>query len=180
MNKKVFIVLTSLIITILALAVIINKSQGLFSGAGVKQDNFKFEKLTIDNITKIEFVKNSGTVTLEKRDGAWMIGEDRANASDVEAILNQISTANIKSTASTNPENHATFEVDDEAGAVVKFYKDSDNIIEAFIAGKYASGGGMYIRKEGGDNVYVLSESISTYLTRTEEDWKEVVEETEE
>lgn len=158
--------------TVIILTVIFNQIQLKSSQETKISDNFKFENVTENDVNKIEIMKKDETITLTKNNGIWMNGDQNADSTKISSFIQTVNNATLEKTVSQNSANHTKFEVDTENGVTVKFYKGSDKLVTEFIVGQYATGGGCYIRKVDGNNVYVMSNDITSYTGYTQADWQ--------
>jgi hypothetical protein len=120
-------------------------------------------------VDKIEIIKRSGNIILEKFAGDWQITQPIKYQADQEALHNLLSdckTAELKNLVSSNVEKEKLYEVD-SSGTQVNFYQQG-NKKDAFIVGKagqdYLS---TFIRKVGSNDVYLINKSLSFSFNKT-------------
>jgi len=171
MKANKLTILFALTITIIVLAAIISNLQSWNEGRSTRNP-FHFDQVIQEKVSKIEIIRFDESIMLIKTDDAWKVGEQLADNSAINSFVTTINGITVLELSSTKEENHYKFQVDEETGIIVKFYSKGDNLIESFIAGKYAAGGGMFIRQEGENEVFKISENLSIYLDKSKSDWE--------
>ncbi len=182
MNKKLIWqgVFTLAIVGIVALIFIYDPFSG--NSEDDFSDIFKFEGIKTDNVTKIRIEKKDSTIKLEIDNDKWFVSEKKKDDKDysdkkeadqgkVETIITSTGEAEVVKKASTNVDNHDRFEVDDEKGVKVTFYK-ADKELEQVVVGKYAAGGSTYVREQGKDSVYEINKDITEFADYAVGDWE--------
>lgn len=118
--------------------------------------------LKSEDITSLEvYSKRRGSVTLSKQGESWQVTAPvsaKADASAVEAMLEKLSTLEVKSIAASRKENYARLEVDDEQAVRVKVGKGDQLLSTLFLGAAKATG--TMLRVEGKDEVFNVKGSL--------------------
>jgi len=134
-KKKIgteFIILAAIIIVLSLVLILRNPNKVHYELPELK---------TIDkaDISKIEIIKPSETLTLQQKNGSWTIGPEEypVDESRANAIINAAKELTL-TTLVSEAENYSLYGLDEENRILVKVYSD-DDVIREFEIGKDAS-----------------------------------------
>ncbi len=149
------------------------------SGDGVKQSDFVFAGVEAEKVHKIVVENASETVTLERADGDnWLIAGEfplPADTAQIHRALRSLPEISTSAPVARNPEKHDIFGVDDESGALAKFFGAGDDLVASMVIGKNSRSGsaGTYFRLEEGDEVYQTPRPFKSYIVKTRGGWRD-------
>jgi hypothetical protein len=127
------------------------------------------------SVDKLEVVSPTGSVTLEKQAGTWMITvpiKYRADETAATSAVGKGRKIELTSLVSANPEKQKLFQVD-SSGTLVKVY-EKGSPKAAFRIGKASSSfTETYVRLEGSNEVQLTNEMISSYFNKQPKDWRD-------
>lgn len=145
---------------------------------GEKQINEPFlTQITSSDISKIEISKGESFVTLEKdQNNSFIIKEQENFPASPEltiSFLENVTNLKTGTKISANKEKHSQFGVTQEDSGRIKLFNDEQEIAN-IIVGNQGSNGGIYMRKEGSDDVFLIKTFLSSDLVRTSENWRDM------
>jgi len=138
-----------------------------------------FEKVDVEEITRIEMSGRENVVTLSLQGGLWMVTdplEYPAGQSLVEDLLTQIDGLVVTNLVSTSTANHDLYEVGPDTGFLVRLLggRDGQRRLSEFYIGKMTSDfGHTYIRRFGEDDVFMASGLLQGYFNKTVSTWRD-------
>lgn len=128
-------------------------------------------------VEKIE-VKGEHRALLAKGESGWTVADpDKpdtrfgADPSAVSALLSSLKELEAGSFVTARKEKHADLEIDDEKGLFVTFHQKGRAPL-ALVFGRYAQGGGNYIRLASGTEVFVGKGTVGAKLKKNVEGWR--------
>lgn len=171
--KRSSIILMS-ILSVLAIAVyFVSRQPGEQSvSESTGEPLVKYDSAAVD---KMEIRSATGTVTLEKQGGKWMITSPLrfpADEAAVTAAVGKGKEMNVMSLVSANPAKQGIYSVDSTATLVQVF--TNHNPGAAFRIGKPSSSyTETYVRKEGSHEVYSVTGVLSSTFVKGPNDWRD-------
>lgn len=134
---------------------------------------FELAPLGVDAVTSVE-LGGATPVTLTKDNGVWMVAASAnpgkkyaADENQVKALVQGIAELKAPDFVTDRAEKHAELEIDAAKGLTVKSGPSRDLII-----GKASKNGGVYVRKAGGNDVFVSNGVLGSMVRRTLNDWR--------
>tara|TARA_B100000315_G_scaffold246593_1_gene274073 strand:+ start:10656 stop:12041 length:1386 start_codon:yes stop_codon:yes gene_type:complete len=124
----------------------------------------KVDKIVFDGNEAFELLKESGQ---------WVLDDGRsADLEMIERALESLGSLASTELVSSNPENHATYEVDDENGHRVTVFVQSQPVVD-FVIGKASKFSGMYVRLADTSDVYLSQGSpVKSYFPSSKSEWQ--------
>lgn len=122
--------------------------------------------INLNDVDKIEINSNGKKQELAKTSGEWIVsssGNLKADRDDVNVLLDEAKKIKKSNTVSKNPDNKASFGVD-ESGTEVKFFKGDEQLADIFIGKSGSDFNSTYVRAAGDDNVYAAEGLIEHYF----------------
>jgi hypothetical protein len=174
MNKKT-LTLGIILIFLVAVAYIYQGPFQDWRARSDKPENF-LSKINVDAISKIEIIKKSETVALEKNEEKLKVagtGDFYASESVAENLLKNLKDASEGDLelVSANKDKKIDFETD-ASGINVKIYQ-GDNAVADFIVGKYGNDyASAYISKADADETYLVKANLASALNQAE--WRDL------
>lgn len=144
-------------------------------GVPIGEDKLLVNISNIEAIQKID-IQSAGKERIEiiKEGETWKV-QDYAVSSDISIFLENIKNASISTVASTNPQNHETFEVTDEKATIVELFQEGSHS-QKFLIGKQGSTTNtFYARLPETAKVYLVTGNVRSYLLRDVDDWRDKV-----
>jgi hypothetical protein len=161
MNKSTRNLLIVFVILV-AIVYVFFKGKDRISTENVEEKLFVADSSKID---KIEIVKTSESITLEKINGQWQISKPvvcPVDTTSITPILSNLQNFKIESITSTNPEKFSNY-LDTVNNTLVTVYQEGKNL-GTFILGKYAlSYSNSYIKKPD-ENKILLATNLNQSL----------------
>ncbi len=149
-------------VLLVAIVFIFFKGKDRINTQNVEEKLFTADSSKID---KIEIVKTSGSITLEKVNGQWQVSKPVVCLMDTTAIypiLGNLQNFRIESITSTNPEKFKNY-LDTVNNTQVTVYQEGKNL-GTFILGNYAlSYSNSYIKKPD-ENKILLATNLNQSL----------------
>src|ERR1051325_3738728 len=142
----------------------------------ISTQNIQEKLFTADStkIEKIEIIKNTESITLEKVNGNWMVTKPVNYPADTSAIfpmLSNLKNFKIESEVSSNPAKFPEF-LDSANNATVNVFQDGKQI-GTFKLGKGASAGdNSYIMKADGSGILLASKLTAGNFTKPLKDFR--------
>ncbi len=135
-------------------------------------DNFL--ELDIEKITRVVTWNKDDSITLYKENEVWFLQDTlprRANPDVINTMLNESVQLRTENVISENPDRQAEFQVDEENGMHVQFYRE-DELLADVIIGKMAPGyTHTYIRKPGSNEVFLATGRLNYTYNRPVTGW---------
>ncbi len=128
-----------------------------------------------DKIEKIEIVRETESVTLEKRNNGWVmtsLSDAKANESFVKTLLERMEKLEISHLISDNPDKHGSFEVD-ETGARLKLFAGGSELLSLIVGKNTADYSGSFVRLPDDNHVYATKGVIRSSIVRKPADWRD-------
>lgn len=163
MNKKIkkeFIILGTVIVVLLFYLI-------LKQSDSIHYDIPDLKPIEKEDIGKVEITMKGKTITLDKKDEKWVVGEKQypADEDKVKNIVETVTGLSLSEMVSAS-KNYEPYELDDEKKIAVKAYKE-DNVLREFEIGKQASTfGHTFVKLAGDDKVYHAEKSFRGYFER--------------
>lgn len=138
-----------------------------------------FEKVAVEDVTRVAVSGKGNDVTMEQRGGVWMITapiEYPANQILVEDLLEKVSELSTVNVVSNNPANHDLYEVGIDTGVLVQLYggREGNRRLMSMYIGKMTSDfNHTYIRRFTDDDVHTASGLLSGYFNKTLSAWRD-------
>ena len=133
-----------------------------------------FPTVVIDKVDDIEIQKQNMEVRLAKRNGQWIVlteDEKPADPKLVDGLLADVDRLVNTDLVSSNPDNHALYEVA-ETGVTVKLSQDGKDVAD-FIVGKPGPDfNSSYIRPSDRDETYRVPVYLRTKVDRGTQPWR--------
>lgn len=171
--KKNINILIGLFILLLVVAFLVLQKPGEQSASSASVG----QMVHIDSalVDKIELKTQTTFIELEKRGTEWFVVQPiayKADQANIERVIHQLKTMEIKTIISSKPEKHNVFQVD-STGLQVKVYKQGTEK-EAFVIGKMAeSYSESYARKLHSNDVLLVEGAYSYMFNRPAKDWRD-------
>ena len=126
-----------------------------------------------DTVEKI-VINADETFELLKEGEQWVLDDGRPADSDmVDRALGGLEGLTSTELVSSNPEKHATYEVDDEKGQRVTVFVESQPVVDVVIGKASTVGAGTYVRLADTDDVYLLQRSpVKSYFASSKVQWQ--------
>lgn len=124
--------------------------------------------VNISDVDKIEVNSNGKKQELVKASGEWVVsssGNLKADQEAVNTMLDKIKEIKKDDVASNNPDNKASFEVD-EKGVEVKLFKGADQLADFFVGKSGSDFNSTYVKAASDDNVYITKSFIRQYFDK--------------
>ncbi len=128
-----------------------------------------------DDIDKIEIVRETESISLEKRASGWVLashGDAVANDNFVKTLLDRLEKLEISHLISDNPDKHGSFEVD-EKGARLKLFKGGTELASIIVGKNTADYSGSFVRLPDDNLVYATKGVIRSSIVRKPDDWRD-------
>lgn len=119
-----------------------------------------------------------GGALLVKGEKGWTVADPAkadvtfaADENAVTAALDSLAQLEAGNFVTARKEKHAELDVDDEKGLFVTFHQKGKEPL-ALVFGRYAQGGGNYLRLAGADEVFVGKGSVAPKLQKDVDGWR--------
>ena len=156
--KKEYIILGVVIIALLFYLILKQSDQIHYEIPDIKP-------LIKEDIGKVEIRLKGKTITLNKEENKWVVGEKKypVDEGKVKNIIDTIAELSLSEMVSES-RNYTPYELDDEKKIAVKAYKEGD-VLREFEIGKQASTyGHTFVKIAGDDKVYHAKKSFRGYF----------------
>lgn len=135
-----------------------------------KPKGFNFSSITNKNTTSIIVKSKDAKYTLNKFSDKWTLDKLEVDQASIDAIFNDLKTAEVQQVAATTPGKLALLEVDDIKGKGITFVTDKKE--HTFIIGKSGPDGtSFYVRLPKENKAYVASGNLAGSFTKKASDW---------
>jgi hypothetical protein len=159
-NKKLVVLAITAVIAVI-LAVYVSKTPEK-TGVAQAELGYLIQGLDPQVIDKIQIEAKTDKVTLQRKDGKFVVSQKDAYTADVKknnTLITSVLDTKINEKITENPDNFNDLEVaEDNAKVTVKFFNAEDKLITGIIAGKQAAQGNSYVRLIDSDIVYLGSD----------------------
>lgn len=144
-------------------------------GVPIGEDKLLVNISNIETIQKIG-IQSAGKERIEiiKEGETWKV-QGYAVSSDISIFLENIKNASISTVASTNPQNHETFEVTDEKATIVELFQGGSHSQKILIGKQGSTTNTFYARLPETAKVYLVTGNVRSYLLRDVDDWRDKV-----
>ncbi len=138
-----------------------------------------FDRVEVEDVTRISISGKGNEVNLEKRGGTWIITEPLeypANQTLVEDLLEKAGELATVNVVSSNPANHDLYEVGTDSGVLVQLYGGQEGnrrMLSVFIGKMTSDFNHTYIRRFSEDDVHTASGLVSGYFNKTVSAWRD-------
>ncbi|HDS00714.1 MAG TPA: DUF4340 domain-containing protein [candidate division Zixibacteria bacterium] len=131
----------------------------------------------MENVDSVVVEKPQDTLKFYRLDDRWRIVVDSrprpADTTQVKQVVEMISSIDVGSLVSQNPEKQHLYRVDSLNGTLISVY-GQDQELARFYLGKNASNYNYsYIRKAGSTDVYMAEDVMSYRFDKAAEDWRD-------
>lgn len=127
------------------------------------------------SVDKMEIRSMTGTVTLERQGGKWMITSPIKYTADEATITSAVGKGkelNVTNLVSSNPAKQGIYSVDSTSTLVQVF--TNNNPAASFRVGKPSSSyTETYVRKEGSNEVYSVTGVLTSTFAKGANDWRD-------
>lgn len=130
-----------------------------------------------DKVTRVE-IGGKFKAILDKEAGGWVVSDpekpDAKFAADEESVtrvLDALGTLETGAFVTGRSEKHKDLEIDDESGTVLTI-KASSGPSLSVVLGRYAKGGGNYLRLQGSDEVFVGKGTLAGAVRKNADQWR--------
>ena len=132
----------------------------------------KIDTAAIDTIVFAAPADTSVLVRLRGKAG-WQVNGHRAEQQNVADLLRGLAdTEQTPELVARSPSSHARLRVSDDSGRRVRLISRGKTVAD-FVAGKQSvETGGIYLRKAGASEVYVLRGDLANALGRSSDEWR--------
>jgi len=132
---------------------------------------------SLNKVGRFKIVNAKDSVVLKHNGAGWVVAsEDNypADTAKINKVLKKIDNLNTLNLQGTNPESHASMEVDSAKGVLVELSDKSAKSIGSFYVGKNTSDyNNQFIRLTNHPEVYASDETIKYELLTTEYNWRD-------
>ncbi len=138
-----------------------------------------FNRIEVEDVTRISINGKGNEVTMEKRGGFWVITEPMeypANQALVVDLLEksgELSTVNV---VASNPANHDLYEVGTDTGVLVQLFGGQEGnrrMMSVFIGKMTSDFNHTYIRRFSEDDVHTASGLLNGYFNKSVSAWRD-------
>ncbi|MBI4130625.1 DUF4340 domain-containing protein [Candidatus Roizmanbacteria bacterium] len=169
MSKKTINILSGIFVLLLAVFIWPTLSEFIGERLGSNKGQ-SLVSVGADVVNKVVITQGVETVTLEKKDTVWRVGEYEVDGEKITSLLTGLADIETKQIVSRNKENHSQYMVDETGGLTVTISHDGNDT--TIIVGKSGSAAGTYyIRKKDSDDVYLAEGALRNEITATDRVW---------
>jgi hypothetical protein len=136
-------------------------------------DKAKATRLVISR-AKIDDARPAIDIELEKKGDAWVMNKPAqgpADATAVNAALDQLAGVHATSVLSKSPESHATFEIEDTKAIKLQVFAGADVVFDVLV-GK-DMGADSAVRVPGGAPVMRADRALTAMFSRNANEWRD-------
>ena len=160
---KSLITLGGVFVVLLGIYLVAGKGDKIY-----KQESFPSFSVAKDKVEKITLEKGDKKIEISKEADLWKIEEGIfANKSKVERILTAFEDVKIQELISEKKEKQDKFEISDEKAKKIDF-----GLGKKILVGK-AAAGGVFLRKENDDRIFIADNMSISYSFDLETDFRE-------
>ena len=133
--------------------------------------------LSADTLSGIE-IRGKYKATLKKEGEKWTVADPDhpektfpVEESAIKRVLDELGNFKAGRFVTGRATKHADLQVDDKEGTQVVFQSGSSRL--AVVFGRYAKGGGNYMRKQGSDEVFIAKGALASALRKNADQWRQ-------
>ncbi len=175
MNRKTWKWLIGILVVLAAYVLIVERPFTDYVRGPERSSALLLPNLDPAAVTALE-VKSAGALTrLEKDAGSWVVATDGRFPADQKAVTDLLAALDTLTTgmvASVNPENRATFGVD-ESGLEVTLEAGSGRPGHFHVGNSTPDYSGLFLRLEGEDRVFAISGINRFQFDRGAQTWRD-------
>ncbi len=176
MNNKILIALGALVVVAgLAIWQVNQRGDDSDAMAARKDAASTLEELDDKAIEELEVhVPGEAPVIVTKKGDSWRITapyDAQPDVSTVQSALEKLADMTVRRVAASNPENHATLEVDEKAGIRV-IARGGGKTLRDVVIGSFG-GGEQMVRLHGEDPVFAVDQSLRWVFNKKLKDWRD-------
>lgn len=142
--------------------------------AGIRK--LELPKIEKTEVKRVE-VSGKDSAVLEKDGASWVVYDPKtpdnkhaAEQSSVDAALDAVGELEAGAFVTARKEKHAELEIDDDKGLRVKI--DGAGTSLDLVFGRFAKGGGNYVRRAGSDEVFVGKGRLASLVKKDVNGWR--------
>ncbi|MFT6865679.1 MAG: hypothetical protein ACJA08_000502 [Cyclobacteriaceae bacterium] len=147
------------------------------TSGGARSKSYREVLVDIDTarVTRVEISSGGINTVLAKKEGAWIVNEDKnAMSASVRSMLNSLNTIKPSRLASRSKTSWQDFQVD-STGTRVQIYEGSDEALD-LILGRFGVEGQRsyysYVRLEEDEDTYVANNFMAMSIGKTAADYR--------
>ena len=132
-------------------------------------------KIDTEAIDTIVFAAPADTAVLVRLRGkpGWQVNGHPAESQNVGDLLRGLAdTEQTPELVARSPSSHARLRVSDDSGRRVRVINRGKTVAEVIAGKQSVETGGIYLRKPGAPEVYVLSGPLANALGRSDDEWR--------
>jgi hypothetical protein len=175
-NVKTVYILGAILLGLIAFALLFEIPSEKYGQSSKEMNQYFLRDVLVDQISKIEISKGEQKTTLQKSGQIFLVKEQQnfpASPDLTKSFIEGLIDLKIGTLISSNAEKQDQFGVTADGGTRVKVFIEDDEKIN-FIAGNEGESGGVYIRKEGSNDVYLAKTNITADLSRNSDAWRDM------
>lgn len=161
------------VFAILLVLVVVTREDRMEAGIR-KLELVKIEKAQVERIE----VSDKHSAVLERDGAGWVVYDPKtpdekhaAESSSVEAALDAVAELEADTFVTGRAEKHKELEIDDESGLAVKITGKDGRVLDV-VFGRFAKGGGNYLRLKGSNEVFVGKGRLASLLKKDVNGWR--------
>ena len=128
----------------------------------------QLQSLDTKQLSRVEIERPEGTVSLNKKDGRWLVGEQAyaADKGKVDSLLQSIADVDLSALVSES-KTYSRYGLEDEQRLTVTAYQNG-TVVRSFSVGKASPNrSGTYIRLHEDPNVYLTGGNLNRQLDQS-------------
>jgi hypothetical protein len=170
MNNKPKSILYLIIGLAVLIAIFILWQNPLDHKAGQDNNQMILTK-SLDNVAKIEIIKDNKTILLQKDNDKWLVASENnteANQEYINKLLTALKNSGFGTIISQNPEKFITFELGDGMGTKIKLSDSQNNVLLELQVGKMGPAYTQcYVKLPNSANVLLINQNLLLSVTPT-------------
>jgi hypothetical protein len=165
--------LARIAVVLAALLLLWGLAEILGTGSDTTAARFDLPKLTSVDVDSVKIFRATDTLTLAKQADTWLVNGHLASNQAVTDLFNGFKDTSRAELIAQSATSHAQLGVDSSAGKRVELIKGAQRLASVIVGGRGPGWQGVYARRPGEDNVYLIRADLGNVVERQLDDWRD-------
>ncbi|MBI2404480.1 MAG: DUF4340 domain-containing protein [Gemmatimonadetes bacterium] len=143
------------------------------TGSDTTAARFDLPKLTPADVDTVKIFRATDTLMLVKRADTWSVNGHLASSQAVTDLFNGLKDTSRAELVAQSPTSHAQLGVDSSSGKRLELIKGGQLLAGVIVGGRGPGWQGMYARRPGENQVYLIGADLGNVVERQLDDWRD-------
>jgi hypothetical protein len=142
-------------------------------GSDTTAARFDLPKLTTADVDTVKIFRATDPLMLVKQADTWMVNGHLASSQAVTDLFNGLKDTSRAELVAQSSTSHARLGVDSATGKRVELIQGGQVLASVIVGGRGPGWQGVYARRPGEDNVYLIRADLGNVVERQLDDWRD-------